>query len=106
MNEMTISMALVSECNVGECGYNKDSHCHAKAITIGDLSTSKCNTFMDSISHDVDPSIRAGVGACKTNSCEHNQNFECTSDQVSVGMINYVVNCLTFKPKTIDLLTN
>lgn len=99
MNEVTASMPLVSQCNVAQCGYNIDSHCHAKAITVGDLSVPKCDTYMDSINHEVDPKIRAGVGACKTISCAHNRNFECTSDQVSIGMINYVVNCLTFKLK-------
>ncbi|MBZ0254204.1 MAG: DUF1540 domain-containing protein, partial [Candidatus Methylomirabilis sp.] len=45
--KITLELAQVSACEVGDCGYNAKGACHAKAITIGDMFTPGCDTFMN-----------------------------------------------------------
>lgn len=96
MNQFLVEMPLVNECVVANCAYNVDHGCHAKAITIGDMTHPGCDTFLKNESHTHHLEVIAGVGACKTLICQHNDDFECTMDQIHVGMRNGGPNCVTF----------
>jgi hypothetical protein len=92
-----MEMPNVSECSVEECAYNKDSMCHAMAITIGDSVHPRCDTFCTSVSMGLDTSCMAGVGACKTTACSHNLGLECGASGISVGINHDEIDCLTFE---------
>jgi hypothetical protein len=51
MQKFSIEMPLVKKCDVLKCGYNVNSSCHAKAITIGDNVNPECDTFLNSSKH-------------------------------------------------------
>lgn len=99
MEKMSIEMPTVSKCSVEGCGYNNGGACHAKAITVGDYENPGCDTFLDSKVHAKNKKRIAGVGACKVSACKHNQDFECTANNISVGFNGGKINCLTFAPK-------
>lgn len=89
-------MPEVANCAVAQCAFNADSACHAKAITIGDGSTPDCDTFFGN-SHHTHSARTAGVGACKMEDCQHNDDFECAADSIQVGKNgDGSVNCLTY----------
>ena len=94
--EMTINVPVVSGCTAGECAYNVDEQCHARAITIGDGVHAGCDTFLSATKHIRDNQQVAGVGACKVSGCVHNEDFECIADQIEVGQRAGDINCLTF----------
>lgn len=96
MNKITIEMPMVSKCMVNACSYNVDSKCHARAITIGDSVHPGCDTFLAGATHTNHAQQIAGIGACKTASCKHNEDFECMADSVQVGMVKSEANCMTF----------
>ncbi len=95
MAELRIEMPLVKNCNVKNCVYNTDQHCHAKAITIGDGINPECDTYLNHSIH-AGPSTTAGVGACKVSNCKFNKDFECSAAEISVGEVAKVVKCLTY----------
>ena len=99
MEKMTIEMALVSECDVTKCGYNVNSICHAKAISVGDGLNPGCDTFFETNEHNKEKKRIAGVGACKVSSCKYNTDFECNAENISVGFSKQKINCLTFASK-------
>lgn len=99
MYQMSIEMPLVSKCDITKCGYNVNNSCNAKAITIGDGSNPGCDTYLNTSLHCREANHAAGVGACKVNVCKHNVDFECTANNVSVGMNEGKINCLTFATK-------
>jgi hypothetical protein len=96
MNKITIEMPMVSKCMVSECSYNSSSKCHARAITIGDSIHPGCDTFLAGASHTKQAKLVAGIGACKTASCKHNEDLECMAESVQVGMVRSEANCMTF----------
>ncbi len=96
MDKVCIEMPIVSKCMVSECCYNGGSQCHARAITIGDSVHPGCDTFMAGSAHTKKTQQIAGIGACKTASCKHNEDFECMADSIQVGMIRSEANCMTF----------
>ena len=96
MEKIVIEMPLVSRCDVTQCGYNLSQHCHAKAITIGDLENPGCDTFFKERMHNKEAKRMAGVGACKVSDCRYNEDFECNADKISVGFISKNINCLTY----------
>jgi hypothetical protein len=89
-------MPEVQKCDAHHCGYNVNSNCHAKAITVGDDSNPGCDTFMDSDKHIKETKRIAGVGACKVGECKFNDDYECVAQNIIVGMRDSKVNCLTF----------
>lgn len=95
MKKMKIEMPLVKACDMEKCGFNSRRQCHAKAITIGDGRNPGCDTFFDSPSHSQGLQV-AGVGACKVSDCVYNDDFECSADNISVGMKDGSVKCQTF----------
>lgn len=96
--ELKIEMPLIKKCDVGECVYNIQSACHAKAITIGDSVNPGCDTFMKAGGHVRNSAIKAGVGACKVSGCNYNTDFECSADSISVSQHGSMIHCMTYMP--------
>ena len=99
MKKISIEMAVVTACSVTQCGYNTDSACHARAITVGDNVHPGCDTYFSlsgSDSHSKAKQRQAGVGACKMSSCQHNYDYECNADKIAVGQVMSRVDCLTY----------
>lgn len=97
--KITLEMPQVAKCAVGECAYNLDQACHAKAVTVGDGSHPACDTFFTAPAHARAVAIRAGVGACKVTDCRHNDDLECTASRIEVGLKGGEADCLTFEPR-------
>jgi hypothetical protein len=98
MIKISIEMPVVSECLVTACAYNTGNSCHARAITVGDTAIHPgCDTFLDSAPHSKAKQRNAGVGACKATACRHNDDYECMTDQISVGYASNSVCCLTYQ---------
>ncbi len=96
MTKITVEMPLVAKCSVGDCVYNANSNCHARAITIGDPVLPECDTFLAG-EHHANPAAQiAGIGACKSAACKFNSDLECVADSVQVGLIRSEPNCMTF----------
>lgn len=93
-------MPEVKKCDVSNCGYNLNSSCHAKAITIGDYSNPGCDTFLDINGHIKHTMRIAGVGACKVSECKYNSDYECSAKNIAVGYREGNVNCLTFSKRS------
>ncbi len=99
MEKFIIEMPLVKKCDAQNCGFNVIKNCHAKAITIGDNSNPGCDTFMDSTRHTHESKRLAGVGACKVIGCKFNRDYECTTENITVGLIDGEVKCRTYIPR-------
>lgn len=97
--KITIEMPAVSKCSVSKCAFNRENKCHARAITVGDASNPKCDTFFENRDHVQNVKRIAGVGACKVAECRHNRDFECTAQEISVGSIQSESHCLTFEAR-------
>lgn len=95
MKTMKMEMPLVGSCKISECAYNRNHHCNARAITIGDGSHPRCDTFFQS-SHHANSSQAAGVGACKVSICKHNKDWECQADSIQVSKGECPASCATF----------
>lgn len=89
---MTLDLSTVMKCSVKSCTYNKDSNCHARAITVGDGIEAHCDTYFNCGKHCKSASI-AGIGACKVSVCRFNIDFECTASSISVEMRNGAAEC-------------
>ena len=97
MKMISIEMPLVSECMASKCAYNVGQNCHARAITVGDTSThAACDTFTPESHHTSEAKRVAGIGACKASACKFNDDFECATDMVRVGMVKNEAMCMTF----------
>ncbi len=99
MKTLNIEMPVVQACTIGQCAYNMNNACHAKAITIGDLHEPECDTFFQAQPHNRATQRTAGVGACKVVGCRFNQDYECGAESIRVGHHNQKVHCLTFALK-------
>ncbi len=99
MKKICIEMPAVSKCMVSACCYNGSNNCHARAITIGDHDHPGCDTFMAGSPHTRKTQQIAGIGACKTTSCKHNEDFECVAESIQVGMVKNEANCMTFSSR-------
>lgn len=99
MKQISIEMAIVSQCSATECAYNTDNGCHARAITIGDGVHPGCDTFLGMAPHATARQRSAGVGACKVSNCRHNDDYECVADNIAVGHASSAVCCLTYEPR-------
>ena len=96
MKHLTIDMPIVSECLASECAYNVSNNCHARAITIGNSLHAGCDTFFSRPGHTNDAARTAGVGACKSTDCRHNEDMECMTDSIRVAPQGQEVNCMTY----------
>lgn len=97
MNKITIEMPEVRKCDASGCAYNSIQLCHAKAITIGDVSTPDCDTYVIGEIHASMQRIIAGVGACKVIGCKYNKDYECTAEAVEIGRMGSSIRCLTYE---------
>ena len=92
-----MKMPKVGSCKATECCYNEESICHALAITIGgDGEYPECDTYCSKSSKGGDQSATAGVGACKVDTCQYNEHFECVASQITIGKAHDPADCLTF----------
>ena len=99
--KMTLEMPPIQGCAIDACAYNRNSECHARAITIGDGIHPGCDTAYFNNGHHVKTLNQvAGVGACKVAGCHFNADLECTADSITVGLRNDHINCLTFNAST------
>ncbi len=64
-----MQLPVISECAAEGCAYNHDHTCHAAAITVGDLDSPVCDTFMGADLEGGEPSTTGRVGACKMADC-------------------------------------
>lgn len=103
MKKFILEMPVVTQCTASECVYNAGSNCHARAITIGDSMFPACDTFLAEL-HRTKSTQVAGIGACKYVTCQFNDDLECMTESIRIGMIERVrsgiikneANCLTF----------
>ncbi len=94
-----MEMAMVRECEVGDCSYNWEHRCHAFAITIGDDVHPMCDTFCRSSGKGGTSEAIAGVGACKVSGCSHNNHLECECSEISVGYRGEEIDCMNFESR-------
>jgi len=89
----------VNACNVSDCVYNSNSSCHALAITIDDPTPATCSTYKkaeNGESGGAEAQI-ANIGACKAAGCMHNENLMCTAGEVTIGVKDGKVSCLSYQ---------
>jgi hypothetical protein len=95
-----MKMAMIKECQAQDCSYNSERICHAMAITVGHGEQHPaCDTFYKSQTPGGEKDIRAGVGACKMDSCHYNQKLECHASSIKVGYRDQEADCLTYKQR-------
>ncbi|MFS2002817.1 DUF1540 domain-containing protein [Duganella sp. CT11-25] len=99
MQQISIEMPLVAQCSVVECAYNSNQCCHARAITVGNGVHPGCDTYLAAAPHSGETRRNAGVGACKVSSCRHNEDYECVTEQITVGHASASVRCLTYQAR-------
>ena len=93
-----MNMPKVNKCDVTQCCYNNNKTCHALAITVGDGTVPRCDTFTTTCKAKGGDAAAVGcVGACKVNICRHNKNLECTASGIMVGRGKQPADCLTFE---------
>ncbi len=101
MIRISVEMPAVTACSVSECAYNTGSACHARAITVGNQVHPGCDTYFnlgEAIENHTKATQRqAGVGACKMFNCQFNEDFECMAEEVSVGLSDNMISCLTYQ---------
>ena len=97
MKKICLEMPVVTKCMAGECAYNVNSNCHARAITIGNSIDPNCDTFTAGSRHTKALNQIAGIGACKTAGCKFNNDLECMAESIRVGMVKDKANCMTFE---------
>lgn len=96
MNSVTMDMPIVGECLAGECAYNTNHCCHARAITVGDGIHPGCDTFLAAAPPVREMVRHAGVGACKMSTCQHNDDYECMAERIAVGHTDHGASCLSY----------
>jgi hypothetical protein len=94
----TIEVPEVMQCQAAQCVYNVESMCRARAITVGDMQQHECDTMMKSNSH-TSRMDTAGVGACRSTNCVHNDDWECQADGIEVTLSGDQTQCATFAAK-------
>jgi hypothetical protein len=91
-------MPGIRSCEASECSYNRDNQCHTVAITIGDISTACCDTYLKLGRKGGVMDLTGGVGACKVESCRFNSELECSADSgIQVSHQNGLAECITFR---------
>jgi hypothetical protein len=88
-------MPKVIDCLVAACAFNQDRCCHARAITVGGPEP-LCDTFAKSRDKGGDIACTGCVGACKVQSCGHNEALECTAEGIRVMPSGVEARCATF----------
>jgi hypothetical protein len=94
-----MDMPKIQNCEVPECSYNRDSQCHAIAITVGDNSMAHCDTFLKLGRKGGIEGLTGGVGACKMVDCKFNRDLECSADPgIVVSHQSGRAQCISFSP--------
>lgn len=94
-----MQMPAVHECTAESCAYNNEHTCHALAITVGQQTDARCDTFTTAASRGGDPAATGHVGACTMSDCRHNVDLECQAPGIRVGVQQQsIVDCLTYAP--------
>ncbi len=93
-----MQMPAVTECTAEKCAYNNNHTCHALAITVGQQSDARCDTFTTAAERGGDPAATGHVGACTMSDCQHNVELECQAPGITVGPQRDIVDCLTYQP--------
>ena len=97
---MNMKMVRVRSCDAEECAYNIKNKCHTIAITVGGGLSPLCDTSIIGIKKGGLPNITAGVGACKVESCQFNESFECIASGIRVKVFTLLPECATFKGRS------
>lgn len=90
-----IEMPEVMQCEAKRCAYNVDSTCHARAITVGDMQKHLCDTLF-ALKQHTQRKEGAGVGACRSTNCMHNEDLECQADGIDITLSGGQAICGTF----------
>jgi len=90
-----IKMPEVMQCQATQCAYNMDAKCHARAITVGDMNQQLCDTMFMTNMHTKRKET-AGVGACRSANCKHNEDLECQAGGIDVTLSGGQAKCGTF----------
>ncbi len=85
-------------CSVTECAYNDHEKCHAGAITV-DGPEPLCDTFFKNQHKGGMGESMGIVGACKNQTCIHNESYECTANGIEVSLRSGKPECNTFSIK-------
>ena len=98
---MEKQMAKIMSCDVTDCSYNKHNSCHTMAITVGGPAEAcpQCDTFIHTSHKGGIADMRAGVGACKVDSCSFNDSLECSASSIKVGKHLGHPDCMSFKSR-------
>lgn len=96
---MEPKMVPIMSCDLVDCAYNKHKSCHTLAITVGGPKDPcpSCDTYLPGPHRGGIPDIRAGVGACKVESCSHNSALECSASSINMIKHNGHPDCMTYK---------
>ena len=86
----------ILDCGAGECAFNDDGQCHAKAITVGNSASHTCDTFFSASTKGGALEVIGEVGACKESSCKFNDRFLCIASGIHVGHEGDTADCLSF----------
>ena len=93
-----IEGSIVQSCKVEGCSFNSHSKCHALAVTIGDGTHPRCDTFVQEGS-DSGMETSTRVGACKVVSCVNNKKLICKAGFIDVIFNNDHPHCNKFQAK-------
>ncbi|NLT15569.1 MAG: DUF1540 domain-containing protein, partial [Clostridiales bacterium] len=66
---MVTRMPKITRCTATQCAYNKDEHCHALGITVGDGECPLCDTAYPSAMKGGADNVEGSVGACRATDC-------------------------------------
>jgi len=92
-----MKMPEVKMCDATECYYNKESQCHANAITVGSPCP-RCDTYVKAAEHGI-PADTGLVGACHESDCKFNQQLSCQAPGIQVGHHLDHADCKTYSPE-------
>ena len=93
---VVVELPVVASCDVASCAYHWHRSCFARAITVGEVRSPACDTFVPSDVHCSTSDMQAGVGACKMVECRHNRDFMCEADSITVETREGQPVCATF----------
>ncbi|HEY3377420.1 MAG TPA: DUF1540 domain-containing protein [Armatimonadota bacterium] len=86
----------VNRCDVENCFYNTDLHCHAPAINVGG-DHPNCDTFIAKGTH-IPRNEMSIVGACHVDQCRWNADLTCHASGIVVQHHTDHADCGTFEP--------
>ena len=59
-----------------------EDRCHAIAITVGRDTSPICDTLMKAAKKGELPYMNTGVGACRVENCQFNEDLECVANSI------------------------